>query len=295
MKHLLVVVVGMCMAVPMLAQDAPQGPSQVGTASVPEQAKQKVQDHVDASRSNAAEQQAQAAAGAQSATATPEQGKPVVLDSVVAIINGDVILESDVEAERRFESLQLLAAGENTDARAAQHLITRTLILQQMKEQDQASPDITNADVDKFVDELKKQQPGCAHGQCATAAEWATYLSNRGLSPEEVKQRWRERLVILNYVNLRFRQGIRIPASEVQAYYDKNLVPQFQAKHQAAPAIKQLKPRIEEILLQQAVSTQMDDWESMLRQEGSVQILVPAYGQTNAKGQESDDLPGGGA
>lgn len=295
MKSLRVITAGMCMALPLLAQSAPQSTSQTSATPAPARPEQDVQNHVDASRSDVATQQAKSAAGAQSGTVTPEQGKPVVLDSVVAIINGDVILESDVEAERRFESLQLLPEGENTDARAAQHLITRTLILQQMKEQDQASPDITNADVEKFVEELKKQQPGCANGRCATEAGWARYLATRGLSPDEVKQRWRERLVILDYVNLRFRQGIRIPPADVQAYYEKNLVPQFKAKHQTPPALKVLQPRIEEILLQEEVSKQMDDWESMLRQEGSVQILVPGYGQTNAKGQEGDDLPGGGA
>lgn len=253
--------------------------------------------HVSNTQTDAASSEAKAAAHTQAAstTAKPPEDKQVVLDSVVAVINGDVILESDVEAERRFESLQLLPPGENTDARAARHLITRTLILQQMKEQDQASAQISQVDVDKLVDETKKELPGCLPARCQTEAGWASFLAERGLSPEEVNARWKERLLILNYVNLRFRQGIRIPKATVQTYYEKNLVPQFEAKHQKAPALKVLQPRIEEILLQQEVSKQMDDWETTLRQEGSVRILVPAYGESNASGSEEDDLPGGGA
>ncbi len=279
MRTLSAFVLSLSLAAPVLAQNA--APVQADS-----------QTHVTPSQKAKAGDQAEKARNAQ--TAGAPQDKPVVLDSVVAIINGDVVLQSDVEEERRFESLQLLPAGENTDARAAEHLFTRTLILQQMKEQDQSTPDITPADVDKFIAELKKQLPGCAT-RCQTAAGWASYLADRGMSPDEVAQRWRQRLVILNFVNLRFRAGVRVPTDQVQAYYDKNLVPQFQAKHERPPSLKTLRPRIEEVLLQQQVSKQIDDWEATLRQEGSVQILVPAYGQSNSHAGDANDSLGGGA
>ena len=37
---------------------------------------------------------------------SPAAGTGVVLDRVVAVVNGDVILESDVDEERRFEEIQ---------------------------------------------------------------------------------------------------------------------------------------------------------------------------------------------
>ena len=254
---------------------------------------QDTQTNVSPAQKAKAQGEAQKAAAAEKPSADAPQGTPTVLDSVIAIINGDVLLQSDVEEERRFESLQLLAANENTDTRAAEHLITRTLILQQMKEQDQTSPDITDADAEKFVAELKKQLPGCLPTRCQSEAGWAGYLAERGMAPNEVKERWRQRLIILNYLNLRFRTGARVPRQQVQDYYDKTLAPQFAAKHEKPPTLKALRPRIEEILLQQQVTKQIDEWENTLRQEGSVQILVPAYGQSNTHAQEEDDIPGG--
>ncbi len=254
--------------------------------------------HVSTAQGDAAASDAQKAAATQgaathgAATGAP-QGKSVVLDSVVAVINGDVLLESDVEAERRFESLQLLPPDQNTPAHAAERLITRTLILQQMKDQDQSTTDIKEADVDKFIAELKKEQPGCLPARCESEAGWASYLKGLGMTPAEVRQRWKQQLIILNYLNLRFRSGIRIPADQVQTYYQKNLVPQFAAKHEKAPAVNTLKPRIEEILLQQQVSKQIDAWEATLRQQGSVEILVPAYGKSNQNAEDQDDVPGG--
>jgi peptidyl-prolyl cis-trans isomerase SurA len=271
-------------AAPVLAQNAPPP---APTA----------QTHVSKAESNVAAGDAKKAAATQSASGRDQagapQGKSVVLDSVIAVINGDVLLESDVEAERRFESLQLLPKDQNTAAHAAERLITRTLILQQMKEQDQSISDIKEQDVEKFIAELKKQQPGCLPTRCQSEAGWASYLAGLGMTPEEVRQRWKQQLIILNYLNLRFSSGIRIPADQVQAYYQKNLVPQFEAKHEKPPAVKTLRPRIKEILLQQQVSKQIDEWEATLRQEGSVEILVPAYGQSNKNAEDQDDIPGG--
>ena len=248
--------------------------------------------HVTGAQENKAATEARKAAATEQSGQAPEN-RTVVLDSVVAIINGDVLLQSDVQEERRFESLQLLPASDNTDQRAAEHLITRTLILQQMKEQDLTPPAITDAALDKSIAELKRQLPGC-RGRCGTEAGWAGFLAQRGLTPDAVRARWRQRLLITDFLNTRFRMGQKAPEKDVQAYYDTNLAPQFRAKHETPPSLKSLQPRIEEILLQQQVTKQINDWEATLRQEGSVQILVAAYGESNTEGGEANDVPGGG-
>ncbi len=275
--RLLWTVLGLCLAAPALAQQA--APPAAATVS-PQQAA-------------TAGQQANKAAATQKADAVPASGEPVVLDSVVAIINGDVLLQSDVEQERRLESLQLVPGGQNTDARAAQHLITRTLILQQMKQQGQMVPTITAADVNKVVDEIKHQLPDCLPTRCRTEKGWTSFLKERGLTPAEVDADWKLRLQILDYLNLRFRTGLRVPKSQIRAYYDQTLVPQFQAKHVAAPSLKSLTGRIRELLLQQQVSKQIDAWRQTLLQQGSIRILVPAYGKSNADAGDDEDMPGG--
>ncbi len=247
------------------------------------------QNHVPAERAQQAASQASAAAETQKkGTQLPADNDTVVLDSVVAIINGDVILQSDVDQERRFESLQMLPAGENTEARAAEHLITRTLILQQMKLESQATPTITDAQLNKFLAELRQQIPGCAPHRCDSEAGWAAFLSRLELTPQEVRDRWKQRLVILDYFNLRFKTGLRIPTEQALAYYNETFVPQFKAKHLPPPSFKAVEPRIDNLLMQQQVSKQIDDWEGLLRNEGSIEILVPEYGQSNAKGQDED-------
>ena len=97
--------------------------------------------------------------------------KPVVLDSVIAVINGDVLLRSDLQNEMEMAALQPLSlpAGRNFQRRAAQRLINRTLILQQMKLQG-VMKDVSDEDVQKDLDQLRKQLPACHQYQCETDA-----------------------------------------------------------------------------------------------------------------------------
>ena len=234
---------------------------------------------------------AQAAAAKASSTTVAPEGEAKVLDSVVAIVNGDVLLESDVQEEQRLESLQMPSSEKSASVTAAQHLVTRTLILQQMKAQ-QETPEVSAAQIQKAVGEVRKEMPGCAAAHCETEAGWVNFLKQRGLTPEEVNDDWRQRLIILGYLDLRFQAGIRIPTADMQKYYETSLVPEFQKKHQAPPPFKTLEPRIKEVLMQQQVSKQIDEWEATLRQQGTVQILVPAYGQST---NNDDDDTGGGA
>ena len=233
-------------------------------------------------------------AHAQKPAAEPS-GKPVVLDRVVAIINGDVLLESDVQDEMRFAALTPFSVlhGQNTPAEAAKRLISRTLILQQMKEQRQLITPVSDEQVQKSLDELRTQLPACAHSRCATEQGWQSFLREHGLSEAEVRQRWRERLLILSYINLRFRSGVRITPEQTADYYQKMLAPAFAKVHEKPPPLATISPRIQEILLQQQVNVLLHDWLTSLRDQGSVQILDPAYGQSS--GQQDEDTSGGGA
>ena len=84
----------------------------------------------------------------------------VLLDRVVAVINGDVILESDVMEEEQFVQLQPYhAPGEGSaKEQALQHLVNRTLILQQIKEQ-QNPLQVTPVELTTQLADLRKHLP----------------------------------------------------------------------------------------------------------------------------------------
>jgi len=212
----------------------------------------------------------------QAPIATPST--PVQLDHVVAKIGSNVILESDVEQEMDLSALEPLRVlpGQNTPEEALRRLIDRTLILEQMKEQQQAVTTST-PEVEKALADLRKQIPACARYHCETDQGWDAFLKASNLTPEEVEQRWSQRMAILRFIDLRFRSGITVTHDQVTAYYQKTLLPALAKAHDAAPPLSQVAGRIQELLLQQQVSGLFQDWLSSLRDQGNVEIVDQAY------------------
>ena len=210
-------------------------------------------------------------------TVAPVPPGAVVLDHVVAVINGSVILESDVHEEMGYAVLQpfsINSAG-NTPQRALQRLINRDLILQQMKTGQTVTPP-TPEEVQHSITQLRGVIPECAQYHCETDAGWQAFLRAKGLTEKEVEAHWAQRMLILSFIQSRFGSGVRITPAEIQDYYNKTLVPQL---HEKPPPLAAISSRIEEILLQQRVSSLLLEWLQSLKSEGSVSILDPAYGQ----------------
>jgi peptidyl-prolyl cis-trans isomerase SurA len=218
--------------------------------------------------------------------------KPVVLDHVVAVINGSVILESDVQEEMRLAVLQPFSdPGRNTPKKALQRLIDRALILQQMLTAEELAPPSPEA-VQQRIQELRLLLPECAQYQhCETEASWQAFLQSEGLTVKEVDAHWKQRMMILAFIQSRFGSGVRITPAEIADYYHKVLVPQLKAK--TPPPLQTVSSRIEEILLQQRVSSLLLEWLQSLKSEGSVSILDPAYGQVGTTGEGDGSNSGG--
>ena len=230
-------------------------------------------------------------------TSTPPQnrsssafgGHPVVLDRVIAIVNGHVLLQSDVEQEKRLSALNPLSVppGQDTDAEAARRLIRRTLILEQMKQQDQPTT-VSQARAEKGLLQLRATLHGCAPCSCTSQPGWYKFLRDHHITEKEALARWSQRLAIERFIRLRFRAGIRITPQQISTYYNKTLVPSLQHNHVPVPPLKQISSRIEQLLLEQQVNTMISQWLQSLRAEGSVQILVPAYGKSTPPQTDSD-------
>jgi hypothetical protein len=232
-----------------------------------------------------------AACYAQTTALPADSGHFVSLDHVVAVINGDVLLESDVQEEMHFAALEPFQphAGRDTREDALHRLVSRSLIVQQMRQQQQFKINISDSDVEKSLKELRTHLPGCAKYKCATAAGWKAFLAANDLTEQEVVDHWKRRLTILHFIDLRFRTGIRISHESIADYYKKSVVSAFVKQHETAPPLKDVSSRIQEVLLQQQVNGLLQDWLKSLRAEGSVQIVDPAYAMTENTPNASEE------
>ena len=203
-----------------------------------------------------------------------QAGEPVMLDRVVAIVNNDLVLQSDVDAEERFSAFQPLREPTPVSRdKLIDRLIDRALIFQQIALQ--PSPPVTDAEVTAELSTLRKTIPKCAANHCDTEAGWKKFVEDQGFTLEELTERWRQRIEVLRFIEERFRMGIRILPTDIDGYYTKTLVPAYEKEKAPAPAEGTISDKIEEILLQQRVDTLLDDWLAALRAQGSVRVLKP--------------------
>ncbi|MEK6397588.1 MAG: peptidylprolyl isomerase, partial [Terriglobus sp.] len=100
-----------------------------------------------------------------------------VVDRIVAIVNGDLVLESDVEEEERFTKLYPYGLDDTKSPReqAITRLIDRTLILQQLS--GFPAVPVTDDEVNKDEADLRKDLPACAHADCSSDAGWKHFLA----------------------------------------------------------------------------------------------------------------------
>lgn len=214
----------------------------------------------------------------QSATAQPAAAQPaiapVLLDRVVAVVNKHPILASDVDDEIRLSILDQNQVGQAplTRERALEQLISRALIEQQIRQEDAEAVEPKQQQVDERVSELRRDLPACVRQNCATDAGWNQFLDEHGLTARRVETYIRYRMEILSFIEQRFRSGIRISEQEIEAYYNGTLLPQYVAG-EPVPPLKEIAPRIEEILLEQQVNVLFDQWLENLRKQGDVEIL----------------------
>lgn len=215
--------------------------------------------------------------------AQPASSDRILLDRVVAVVNNGAILASDVDREERLSILEPESSDEAPDARSAlERLISRTIIQQQIRREEEQEASPSEDQVQTRLAELRKELPACVRFNCTTDGGWTSFLFTHALTQKEVENYLRGRLEMLSFIENRFQQGIRIAPEEIDDYYNKTLLPQY-PKGQAPPPLSGVSHRIEEILLQQRVNNMFSSWLDNLRKQGDVEILDPALepaGQT---------------
>lgn len=222
-----------------------------------------------------------------STTGHAENGSAVQLDSVVAVVNRQVILASDIADDIQLSVLDPApgASAKLTRRHALEELISRALIQQQIRRDDLPAIQPSASEVTARLEEIRKQLPACVRAHCSTDAGWKAFLAAHDLTQYRVQAYLRNRMEILRFIEERFRQGIQITQPQIETYYRDTLLPQY-PPGMSAPPLKEVSSRIQEILLEEQVNELFDNWLDNLRKQGDVEILDPALESAQPSGKD---------
>ena len=194
----------------------------------------------------------------------------LVVDRIVAVVNRQVILESDLEQTAHVEFLlQGKPLGELTAAEmqaVLDRMIDQALLQQQIV--NTAIMDPAPAEISSHLREARVQIPGAA-----TDDQWRGLLNRYGVTQQDVENQIAAQLRILRFIDLRFRTLARVDRAAISNYYTEKLVPELRKQGAPEPPLEQVWGKIEKILTEQRIDELLSSWLQTLRSQARIQKL----------------------
>jgi len=197
------------------------------------------------------------AAPAFGGSAPPQSAR--VVDRIVARIEDDIILQSQVRELGAFQ--QLIDGHAESDDKLLNELIEQWMV--ETEATASHFPQPAQSEVDRELARLKEQ--------FASPEKYASRLNELGLSSAQVRQLLSRQIYVERYLDYKFRPSVQIEPADINAYYQKELVPDLAKKNQPAPERAAVEEQIRELLIQRGISgltvKWLDDTKSRLKVE----------------------------
>lgn len=197
-------------------------------------------------------------------TAAQTQPQPVLKDKVLAVVDEDPILASDVERVIKL-GLEQPRTGE------AEPVFRRRVLNSLIEER------LRFHEIDRFgfeqvpVDEIEEQVESIRERFPSDEA-FRKALKEAGLDLKGLRQLVARQLLVLTYVDERLGIRVFVSPDDIQKYYRTVLTSEMQKQGQPLPPLEDVREQIREVLKQQRLNRELEAWTEELRAEADVII-----------------------
>ena len=192
---------------------------------------------------------------------------PDVIDRIVATVNGQVILQSDLDEALCYQALlsgrPLAALSDDERHAVLNRLIDQELLREQMKSADFRHA--TDEEVAARVADARKQYP-----QAASDDSWHSLLAGYHVTEKDLFAHVRQQIDVMRLVDARLRPAVQIDSKSIEAYYQDQFVPRLKQSGATQIPLEDVSTRIRELLTQEKVSEMLVSWLQTLRSEGDI-------------------------
>jgi parvulin-like peptidyl-prolyl isomerase len=198
------------------------------------------------------------------------RGWAEVVDRMVAVVNKQVILQSELEQVTRVEFLlQGRPLDQLTDAemqKVLERMIDQDLLQQQIAQP--MVPDPTPEETAAHLREVRSQIPGADADD-----KWQAMLAAYGVSERDVARQLLLQVRVLRFIDLRFRGLVNADKPAIAAYYQEKLLPELRKQGASVPPLNEVSGRIEKIIVEQRIDELLNDWLQTLRSQAHIEKL----------------------
>jgi len=171
-----------------------------------------------------------------------------VVDRVVARVEEEIILQSDVEQLARY---QFFVDGKSeSEAQILDRLIDQWIV----KKEAEASrfPAASETEIEREMRRLERS--------FANKEDFVAQREKTGLTEAELLQIVTGQAYLSNYLDSRFRPSVQIEEKAIVDFYNETLVPRAKARGQEPPSLDAARDLIQEVLTQRGINEQADKW-----------------------------------
>ncbi len=226
---------------------------------------------------------------------TSPKPAPKLQDRVLAVVDEDPILASDVERAIKLGLQQ--PQSDEADAQFRRRVLNE-LIEERLRfhEMDRFGfEQVPVAEIDAQVKTIRSRFPDDAAFQKA--------LKEVGLDTRRLRQLVARQLLTYTYVDERLGPRVFVSLDDVNRYYREVLTPEMQRKAQPVPPLEEVRDLIRETLRQQKLTEEIQTWTEELRREADIVIhnnpaagapLPPVVKRIEGKKKEEGKKASGG-
>lgn len=185
-----------------------------------------------------------------------------VVDRIVARVDNDIILMSDVQDLQRYQ--ELVNGKSESESAILDRLIDQWVV---RSEADLAQfPKPTEAEIDRGVSRDVKSFP--------SPEEYEARKKQSGLSDAEVRKMVASQLYLGNYLDSRFRPSAQVDEKAIEGFYNNAVVPTAKAHGQQPPTLDAAHDTIQEALVQNDINDQAARWLKESRERLHIQKFL---------------------
>jgi len=185
-----------------------------------------------------------------------------VIDRIVARVDTDIILLSDVRALARY---QVFVEGQaESDQEILDRLVDQWIVRNEAKAA--LFPQPSDDEVSRSLERLKRS--------FSSPEAYEERKRQSGLTDEDVLRMLKSQLYLSNYLDSRFRASIQIDEKDIESFYKSRVVPRAELRGQQPPSLDAARGFIQEALVQRAIDVQSERWLKESRTRVRVENLL---------------------
>jgi len=171
-----------------------------------------------------------------------------VVDRIVARVENDIILLSDVQELQRYQ--ELVDGKSESEPAILDRLIDQWIVRSEAELSQFPQPKET--EIDRGVSRVEQS--------FGTPEVYEARKKQSGLNDAEVRKMVASQLYLSNYLDSRFRPSAQVDEKAIEDFYEKKVVPTAKERGQTPPTLEASRDIIQEALVQSDIDAQADRW-----------------------------------